>query len=83
MEPDHAPLAVQLVALVDDHVRVTDPLTATSGAEVVRLTVGGGLPPELPPLLPPPPPPPHPDRVISKHVQAIALKEKFFCVTID
>ena len=67
MEPDHAPLAVQLVALVDDHVRVTEPLTATSGAEAVRVTVGGGLLPEFPPLLPPPPPPPQAE-IKAKHI---------------
>src|SRR5215472_7564029 len=50
--PDHAPLSLQLVAPVLDHVSVTLWPCVMVLAESVRLTVGAMPPP------PPPPPPP-------------------------
>ena len=41
-ELDHGPLAVQLVALVELHVRVERSLYATGLGEAVMLAVGGG-----------------------------------------
>ena len=57
LEPDQAPDAEQLVARVDDQVRVMEELTSAESAEEVRETVmfwGAGAEDEEPP--PPPPP---------------------------
>ena len=57
LEPDQAPDAEQLVARVDDQVRVMEELTSAESAEEVRETVmfcGAGAEGEDPP--PPPPP---------------------------
>ena len=57
LEPDQAPDAEQLVARVDDQVRVMEELTSAEAAEEVRETVmfcGVGAEGEEPP--PPPPP---------------------------
>ena len=49
-DPDHAPLAVQEVALVELHVNVADPPEVTDVGEADKVTVGaeaeggGGLP---------------------------------------
>ena len=42
LAPDHAPDAVQVVALVDDHVSVALPPDVTDAALVERVTVGRG-----------------------------------------
>jgi hypothetical protein len=42
LSPDHAPLAVQLVALVDDHVSVLVPPLAMLVGLAVRVNVGAG-----------------------------------------
>lgn len=58
-EPDQEPDAEQLVARVDDQVRVIDELTSAESAEEVRETVmfwGAGT--EGADSPPPPPPPP-------------------------
>ena len=59
LDPDHAPAAVQLVALVVDQVMVTEVLSVTEVDEDERLTVGAGV--ACPPLVllysPPLPPP--------------------------
>ena len=49
-EPDQPPEAVQLVAFVEDHVRVDVPLLATLVALADKVTVGAGVlePPEEP-----------------------------------
>ena len=57
LEPDQAPDAEQLVARVDDQVRVMEELTSAESAEEVRETVifwGAGT--EGPDSPPPPPP---------------------------
>ena len=57
LEPDQAPEAEQLVARVDDQVRVIDEFTSAESAEEVRETVmfcGAGAEG----VDPPPPPPP-------------------------
>ena len=58
LEPDQAPDAEQLVARVDDQVRVMEELTSAESAEEVRETimfcVAGAEGSD-----PPPPPPPH------------------------
>ena len=57
LEPDQAPEAEQLVAKVDDQVRVMEELTSAESAEEVRETVmfcGAGAEGSDPP--PPPPP---------------------------
>ena len=57
LEPDQAPEAEQLVAMVDDQVRVIDEFTSAESAEEVRETVmfcGVGAEGSDPP--PPPPP---------------------------
>ena len=57
LEPDQAPDAEQLVARVDDQVRVMEELTSAESAEEVRETVmfcGAGAEGSDPP--PPPPP---------------------------
>jgi len=62
LEPDQAPDAEQLVARVDDQVRVMEELTSAESAEEVRETVmfcGAGAEGSDPPP-PPPPLPPQP-----------------------
>ena len=41
-EPLHAPLAVQLVAFVEDQVSVDDPPLVTEAGDALMVTVGGG-----------------------------------------
>ena len=65
--PLQAPAAAHPVAFVDDQVRVTDPLTAESAAELVSDTVGIGGGAEPPP---PPPPPPQPPTTTSESANA-------------
>ena len=43
LAPDQSPLAVQEVALVDDQVRVEDPLYATEVGLAEIVTVGAGI----------------------------------------
>jgi len=52
-EPVHAPDAVHELALVDDHVRVTDPPVGTLATELDSVAVGGGAM-EVDEPLPPP-----------------------------
>jgi hypothetical protein len=42
--PLHAPAAVQLVALVEDHARVVELATATAGKPSVNVGTAGGVP---------------------------------------
>lgn len=66
--PDHAPLAVQLVPVLDDHVKVAAcPSTMLVGL-TVKDTAGGGF------IEPPPEPPPHaPSARLNMHATALAL----------
>ena len=57
IDPDHDPVALQAVALVELQVRVTAPLTATSATEAVSVAVGAGWEAEDEPLPDDPPPP--------------------------
>ena len=65
LEPDQAPDAEQLVARVDDQVRVMEELTSTESAEAVRETVMFCMAGADPPLPPPPPPQPINRMVVS------------------
>ena len=73
LEPDQAPDAEQLVARVDDQVRVMEELTSAESAEEVSEIVifwgTGGEGPD-----PPPPPPPQPTNKIIVKTETKDLK---------
>ena len=76
LDPDQAPAAVQLVALVVDQVMVTEVLSVTDADEDERLTVGAGVDVDVDVgvvaaglgvgVASPPPPPPPPQAVSRK-----------------
>ena len=70
-EPDHDPVAEQLVALDEDQVIVTVLFSCTSSAELEIFIVGDGVDPPLFPSLRllPPPPPPHELRRMSPEIR--------------